>query len=166
MQNLHNNNGWRFEKALVSACLGFTTRGPFVVLKWLAAASRLYRSFHPTWRDLATGEPNGPIALGTHGNLLRADGVVWNFRRWHGPAIVLALERSPEDSAVTNAFLSFQGDEMDLEHVRPASTLEELSAGAWDEAIKELTASGATTLAEFEQEAPMRRPSRRMWTNL
>ena len=57
----------------------FTTRGPFAVLNWLAVASR--RSLAPS--NLVTlsifGELNGPIAGGTHGNLPRAGGVVWNF---------------------------------------------------------------------------------------
>ena len=77
------------------------------------------------------------------------------LRRWHGPAIVLALEQSSEDSAVTNAFLSFKGQvtKCALEHVRPASTLEELSAGAWEEAIKELTSTGRTPLEDLGQAA-------------
>ena len=68
------------------------------------------------------------------------------LRRWHGPAIVLALERSSEASAVTNVFLSFKGQvtKCALEHVRLASSLEQLSAGAWEAAIKELTEGGGT----------------------
>ncbi|CAE7234040.1 pol [Symbiodinium sp. CCMP2456] len=73
------------------------------------------------------------------------------LRRWHGPAIVLALERSSDDSAVSNAFLSFKGQvtKCALEHVRLASSLEQLSAGAWEAAIKELTEGNNTSLQQL-----------------
>ena len=62
------------------------------------------------------------------------------LRRWHGPAVLIALEASGETGFPTNAFLSFRGQvtKCALEHVRPASSLEQLAAGTWEEAIKEL----------------------------
>lgn len=55
------------------------------------------------------------------------------LKKWHGPALLVALEGD------TNAFLSFKGQltKCSLEHVRAASTLEQIAASSWREAIEE-----------------------------
>ena len=62
------------------------------------------------------------------------------LKRWHGPAALIALETSGETGFPSNAFLSYkgQGTKCALENVRPASSLEQLAAGTWEEAIREL----------------------------
>ena len=62
------------------------------------------------------------------------------LRRWHGPAVLLALEGHPEGGPPLNAFLSFKGQvtKCCVEHIRPASTLENLAANVWEDAISEL----------------------------
>ena len=57
-----------------------------------------------------------------------------SLRRWHGPALVVALEGS------SNAFLSFKGQltKCSLEHVRPASTMKQIAASTWRDAIEEV----------------------------
>ena len=59
------------------------------------------------------------------------------LRRWHGPAMLVALEGQ------SNCFLSHRGQltKCGLEHVRKASTLEQISSGAWEAAIKEVIES-------------------------
>ena len=59
---------------------------------------------------------------------------VLDLKRWHGPALMLAIEGS------TNAFVSFRGQlhKCALEHIRRASSLEQISAGAWGDAIREI----------------------------
>lgn len=56
------------------------------------------------------------------------------LKRWHGPAMMVALEGQ------ANCFLSHRGQltKCGLEHVRKASSLEQISAEAWEEAIKEV----------------------------
>ncbi|CAE7278587.1 unnamed protein product, partial [Symbiodinium necroappetens] len=62
------------------------------------------------------------------------------LKRWHGPAVLIALETSGETGFPSNAFLSYKGQvtKCALEHVRAASSLEQLAANTWEEAIKEL----------------------------
>ena len=56
------------------------------------------------------------------------------LRRWHGPALVIALEGQ------SNAYLSFKGQltKCSLEHVRQASSMEQIAAGTWRDAIDEV----------------------------
>ena len=56
------------------------------------------------------------------------------LRRWHGPALLVAIEGG------ANAFLSHGGQltKCGLEHVRKASPLEQIAAGSWEEAIKDV----------------------------
>lgn len=56
------------------------------------------------------------------------------LKRWHGPAMMVALEGQ------ANCFLSHRGQltKCGLEHVRKASSLEQISAEAWEEAIREV----------------------------
>ena len=55
------------------------------------------------------------------------------LRRWHGPALVIACEGH------ANVFLSFKGQitKCAREHVRAASSLEQVSADVWHDAIAE-----------------------------
>ncbi|CAE7844118.1 K02A2.6, partial [Symbiodinium necroappetens] len=78
------------------------------------------------------------------------------LRRWHGPAVLIALEASGETGFPTNAFLSFRGQvtKCALEHVRPASSLEQLAAGTWEEAIKELVQGIESTHSPVGAELP------------
>lgn len=59
------------------------------------------------------------------------------LKRWHGPALLIALEGN------TNGFLSYKGQltKCALEHVRLASTMEQIAAGSWREAIDEVVAA-------------------------
>ena len=69
------------------------------------------------------------------------------LRRWHGPAMLVALEGQ------TNCFLSHRGQltKCGLEHVRKASSLEQISSGAWEAAIKEVISSVPTPEMAEEQ---------------
>ena len=62
------------------------------------------------------------------------------LRRWFGPALMVAVERSQDGEAGANCFLSFRGQltKCGLEHVRKASSLEQISFEAWEEAIKDV----------------------------
>ena len=64
------------------------------------------------------------------------------LKRWHGPAILLALEGHSEGGPPLNAFLSFKGQvtKCCVEHIRAASSLENLAANVWEDAIAELLA--------------------------
>ena len=55
------------------------------------------------------------------------------LKRWHGPAMMVAQDGH------ASAFLSYKGQltKCALEHVRVASTMEQIASGAWGEAIKE-----------------------------
>ena len=84
------------------------------------------------------------------------------LRRWHGPAVLIALEASGETNFPTNAFLSYKGQvtKCALEHVRPASSLEQLAAGTWEEAIRELVedtsnARGGSALPSVPEGEPV-----------
>ncbi|CAJ1376426.1 unnamed protein product [Effrenium voratum] len=56
-----------------------------------------------------------------------------SLRRWHGPALLVAKEGH------TSAFVSFKGQltKCAVEHLRPATTLEQISAETWRDAIEE-----------------------------
>ncbi|CAE7486457.1 K02A2.6, partial [Symbiodinium sp. CCMP2456] len=84
------------------------------------------------------------------------------LKRWHGPAVLIALEASGETGFPTNAFLSFKSQvtKCALEHVRAASSLEQLAANAWEEAIKELVdgldrARGSEPAAAVPEDEPV-----------
>ena len=53
---------------------------------------------------------------------------------------MVAVERSQDGEAGANCFLSFRGQltKCGLEHVRKASSLEQISFEAWEEAIKDV----------------------------
>ncbi|CAK8992833.1 unnamed protein product, partial [Durusdinium trenchii] len=55
------------------------------------------------------------------------------LKRWHGPAMMVAMDGH------ASVFLSYKGQltKCALEHVRLASTMEQIASGAWSEAIKE-----------------------------
>ena len=59
------------------------------------------------------------------------------LKRWHGPALLVALEGH------ASAFLSYKGQltKCALEHVRVASTMEQIAAGSWKDAIDEAVAA-------------------------
>ena len=54
------------------------------------------------------------------------------LKRWHGPALLVAKE-------IINAYVSFKGQltKCALEHIRPASALEQISAETWRDAVEE-----------------------------
>ena len=64
------------------------------------------------------------------------------LRRWHGPALMVAVEaRAGGDGEPGSCcFLSFRGQltKCALEHARRASSLEQVAADFWEEAIKEV----------------------------
>ncbi|CAK9007904.1 unnamed protein product [Durusdinium trenchii] len=53
--------------------------------------------------------------------------------RWHGPALLVALEPN-------NGYVSYRGQlsKCALEHLRPASTLEQVASSVWEDAIQEV----------------------------
>lgn len=57
-----------------------------------------------------------------------------SLRLWHGPALLLAAEGH------SNAYLSFKGQltKCALEHVRKASTMEQIAASTWRDAIEDV----------------------------
>lgn len=58
---------------------------------------------------------------------------------------MVAVERQSEGGMGANAFLSFKGQltKCPLEHIRPASSLEQIAADSWEEAIREVIDSAA-----------------------
>ena len=57
-----------------------------------------------------------------------------SLRRWHGPALLIALEGH------TNGFVSYRGQltKCALEHLRAASTMEQVATSVWEDAIQEV----------------------------
>ena len=77
------------------------------------------------------------------------------LKRWFGPALMVAVERNPGGDEGANGFLSFRGQltKCGLEHIRKASSLEQISFGAWEEAIKDvINAADAEANLEVEGE--------------
>ena len=87
-----------------------------------------------------------------------------SLKRWHGPALLVALEGN------VNGYVSFRGQltKCAIEHLRPASSLEQVASEVWQDAIQEVidaayhdrqiptTSSSTTTSAEPEaQGEPM-----------
>ena len=62
-----------------------------------------------------------------------------SLKRWHGPGLMLARE-GPQDGHSSNIFVSYRGQvtKCPVEHVRKASSLENIAAGAWEAAIDEV----------------------------
>ena len=74
------------------------------------------------------------------------------LKRWHGPALLVALEGH------ASAFLSYKGQltKCALEHVRVASTMEQIAAETWREAIDEVVEAARQDAARQEpEEAPV-----------
>jgi hypothetical protein len=74
------------------------------------------------------------------------------LKRWHGPALLVALEGH------ASAFLSYKGQltKCALEHVRVASTMEQVAAETWREAIDEVVEAARQDAARQEpEEAPV-----------
>ena len=88
------------------------------------------------WRATKVNSKRGDPNLSTSSRRRRLE-----LKRWHGPATLLCLEGGLSGGAPVNAFLSFKGQvtKCALEHVRAASSLEQLAANTWEEAIRELT---------------------------
>ena len=88
------------------------------------------------WRATKPNSRRGDPNLSTSSRRRRLE-----LKRWHGPAILLCLEGGLGGGTPVNAFLSFKGQvtKCALEHVRAASSLEQLAANSWEEAIRELT---------------------------
>lgn len=61
------------------------------------------------------------------------------FKRWHGPGLMIAKEGA-QDGHTANVFISYRGQatKSPIEHVRRASSLENVAAGAWEAAIDEV----------------------------
>ena len=57
-----------------------------------------------------------------------------SLRRWHGPGLLVAMEGH------SNCFISHKGQlvKAALEHVRKASTMEQITAGEWESAIRDV----------------------------
>lgn len=70
-----------------------------------------------------------------------------SLRRWHGPALVVAIEGH------SSAYVSHKGQltKCALEHIRPASALEQVSAGVWRDAIDEVIEESVRYLTERGQ---------------
>ena len=65
------------------------------------------------------------------------------LKRWFGPALMVAVESGPDGEEGANCFLSFRGQltKCGKEHVRKASSLEQVSHDAWEEAIRDVIAA-------------------------
>ncbi|OLP79745.1 Copia protein [Symbiodinium microadriaticum] len=81
------------------------------------------------------------------------------LKRWHGPAILVALEGG-SGGVPGSAFLSYRGQltKCSVEHIRKASSLEQLAAGTWEEAIKEIIDTSVVQQG-FEDSSARERPS-------
>lgn len=73
------------------------------------------------------------------------------LRRWHGPALLIAREGN------VNAYVSFKGQltKCALEHLRPASTMEQIASETWRDAIEE---SVQAAQADLAQQAAFQQP--------
>ena len=58
-------------------------------------------------------------------------------KRWHGPAMVVAVEKG-ETGVQSALYASYRGGvtKVAVEHARPASSLERLAAGGWETALQ------------------------------
>jgi len=58
-------------------------------------------------------------------------------KKWHGPAMVIAVEKG-ETGVQSALYASYRGGvtKVAIEHVRPASSLERLAAGTWESALQ------------------------------
>ena len=65
------------------------------------------------------------------------------LKRWFGPALMVASESGLDGEEGANCFLSFRGQltKCGKEHVRKASSLEQISHDAWEEAIRDVIAA-------------------------
>ena len=65
------------------------------------------------------------------------------LKRWFGPALMVAVENGLDGEEGANCFLSFRGQltKCGKEHVRKASSLEQISYDAWEEAIRDVIAA-------------------------
>ena len=106
--------------------------------------AELARSRNPTVQDLP--EPGSicyfyrPLRFNRKDSASRKR---LSLKRWHGPALMVAREGN------SNAFLSHKGQltKCALEHVRKASTMEQIAAGTWREAIEEAVETARLELA-------------------
>ena len=73
-----------------------------------------------------------------------------SLRRWHGPALLVANE------GTTNCFLSHKGQltKCAREHVRLASTMEQIAAETWRDAIDEVVEAAMHDQARRQQQQP------------
>ena len=76
------------------------------------------------------------------------------LRRWHGPALMVAVKARVNGGGEpgSSCFLSYRGQitKCALEHVRKGSSLEQISAGDWEEAIREVIEEAAKVVAVEE----------------
>ena len=65
------------------------------------------------------------------------------LKRWHGPALLVAKE-------TINAYVSFKGQltKCALEHIRPASALEQISAETWRDAVEDAVEAALQDLTD------------------
>jgi hypothetical protein len=65
------------------------------------------------------------------------------LKRWHGPALLLAIEGR------SSGYLSYKGQltKRALEHIRAASTMEQIAADSWREAIEEAVEAATLDLS-------------------
>ncbi|CAL1132431.1 unnamed protein product, partial [Cladocopium goreaui] len=65
------------------------------------------------------------------------------LKRWHGPALLLAIEGR------SSGYLSYKGQltKCALEHIRAASTMEQIAADSWREAIEEAVEAATLDLS-------------------
>ena len=65
------------------------------------------------------------------------------LKRWHGPALILAIEGR------SSGYLSYKGQltKCALEHIRAASTMEQIAADSWREAIEEAVEAATLDLS-------------------
>ncbi|CAE7410514.1 unnamed protein product, partial [Symbiodinium sp. CCMP2456] len=103
----------------------------------LAAASEAYNgdalAARPRVRDEILYEPGEIVYFWRQ----QAKGKRLPTKKWHGPAMVIAVEKG-ETGVQSALYASYRGGvtKVAIEHVRPASSLERLAAGTWESALQ------------------------------
>lgn len=74
-----------------------------------------------------------------------------SLKRWHGPALLVAIEGG------VNGYVSFRGQltKCAMEHLRSASSLEQVASSVWHDAIEEVIEAAQQDQRHVEQRPPL-----------
>ena len=103
------------------------------------------------FRQQKANRPKGAANAATSSQRRRLE-----LRRWHGPGMLIATEVGSDGMPGGCCFVSFRGQitRCAREHVRKGSSLEQLAAGAWQDAVDEMMAEIEATRLPVTQEEP------------